>query len=263
MKKKSVLTAVIALALSTCLTVVCAPAAFASTVVTGVPSALDSDALAKPDTITYLSVKATTTGNVKVTWKQPDLNGLRYNGYVVFYAYNSSMTNAEFQVLTAKDTSYEPGKTLSTILTNLKQGKTLYIQVRMNALFKGAVGSWDISNGDLSTVKSVKIVAAAKKATPKPKKVSAVKLSSKEAGKVKVSWKASKAKGLKSQTYTVRYAYNKAMKKAKTKTVKAKIATLSKLKTGKKLYVQVRTNAKYGKKTLHSKWSTKRVVTVK
>lgn len=101
------------------------------------------------------------------------------------------------------------------------------------------------------------------KTTPKPKKVSAIKLSSKKAGKATISWKASKVKGLTKQTYTVRYAYNKAMKNAKTKTVKAKKLNLSKLTQGKKLYVQIRTNAKYKNKTLHSKWSAKKTVTVK
>ena len=113
------------------------------------------------------------------------------------------------------------------------------------------------------TAGTVSTKTTAKKKTPKPKKVSAVKLSSKKVGKATISWKASKVKGLKKQTYTVRYAYNKSMKNAKTKTVKAKSLSLSKLKQGKKLYVQIRTNAKYGKKTLHSKWSGVKAVKVK
>ena len=104
---------------------------------------------------------------------------------------------------------------------------------------------------------------AKKKKTPKPKAVKSLKAASKAAGKAKVIWKASKVKGLKKQTYTVRYSYHKNMKKSKTKTVKKKGVVLSKLKQGKKVYIQVRTNAKYGKKTLHSAWSAKKAVTVK
>lgn len=119
------------------------------------------------------------------------------------------------------------------------------------------------SGGQALTAGNVNKKATAKKKTPKPKKVSAVKLSSKKVGKAAISWKTSKLKGLKKQTYTVRYAYNKSMKNAKTKTVKTKSATLTKLKQGKKLYVQVRTNARYGKKTLHSAWSGVKAVKVK
>lgn len=119
------------------------------------------------------------------------------------------------------------------------------------------------SGGQPLTVGTMSAKVTAKKKTPKPKKVSAVKISSKKVGKATISWKASKVKGLKKQTYTVRYSYAKSMKNAKTKTVKKKSLSLSKLKQGKKLYVQVRTNAKYGKKTLHSKWSGVKAVKVK
>lgn len=121
------------------------------------------------------------------------------------------------------------------------------------------------SNSQALTVGTANVKAQAKKkATPKPNKVRSLKVASNKAGKATITWKApKKVKGVKVKSYTVRYAYNKAMKSAKTKTVKTKKLTLSKLKQGKKLYVQIRTNAKYGKKTVRSGWSNVKAVKVK
>ena len=73
----------------------------------------------------------------------------------------------------------------------------------------------------------------------------------------KLAWKkqASQTDG-----YQVRYSTKKSMKSAKTKTVKGAKKTSAKLprvKTGKSLYVQVRTYKKVGGKTYYSPWSAK------
>ena len=134
---------------------------------------------------------------------------------------------------------------MSTTIENVTPGKTLYLKIRANAL-SGEKVAGTPRNSEWSETVSVKIAGkATSKTTPTPSKATSVKLASKSAGKAKLTWKASKVKGLTNQTYTVRYSYDKAMKNAKTKTVKAKSFNLSKLKKSKKLYAQVRVNAKY------------------
>ena len=197
------------------------------------------------------SVKLTSTspGEVRVTWKEPkkvpETSGSHLYPdpkYAIWYSYSKNMKNAKskFEI---------EGESIT--LKNLKKGKKLYVRVCTEGYVAGETSYYWTP---ISRSTSAKAITVAKK--PKLSAVSAVKLTSPK-GKATISWKASKVKGVKNQAYTVRYAYNKSMKNAKTKTVKAKKATLSALKPGKKLYVQVRTNAEYGKETLHSKWSAK------
>ncbi|MEY8460045.1 fibronectin type III domain-containing protein [Eggerthellaceae bacterium 24-137] len=84
-----------------------------------------------------------------------------------------------------------------------------------------------------------------------------------------VKWKALSKTALKQATgYQVRWSTAKSMKGAKSKTVKATSSggkkrqlTVSKLKAGKKYYVQVRTYKKVGGKTYYSSWSKAKTVT--
>ena len=86
-----------------------------------------------------------------------------------------------------------------------------------------------------------------------------------------VTWKKPSKAALKQTTgYQVRYSLKTSMKGAKTKTVKAttvagKKCTLkiSKLKGGKKYYVQVRTYKKASGKTYYSSWSKAKAVKTK
>ena len=86
-----------------------------------------------------------------------------------------------------------------------------------------------------------------------------------------VTWKKPSRAALKQTTgYQVRWSLKKSMKGAKAKTVKAtssagKKCTLkvSKLKAGKKYYVQVRTYKKAGGKTYYSSWSKAKAVKTK
>ena len=88
----------------------------------------------------------------------------------------------------------------------------------MSCAQAAASGAQTLTVGSLTTQEAA--------STPKPKAVTSVKLTSPKYGKATVSWKASKVEGLTNQTYTVRWSYSKAMKNAKTKTVKAKKAPL-------------------------------------
>ena len=132
---------------------------------------------------------------------------------------------------------------------NLKPGKTLKMQLRLSGKKDGKVyySEW-------SALKSVKVAKA-----PSPEQLM---LSTPSKGKVKATWKAPSStlmKGMTSPTYTVRYSYNENMKSAKTKTVKGTAVTLSSLKGGKTVYVQVRTNAKLNGKIVHSPWSPRSI----
>ncbi len=84
--------------------------------------------------------------------------------------------------------------------------------------------------------------------------VKGLKIVSKKAKKAVISWnKVSSAAG-----YEVQYGTNKSFKGAKTQTTKKLTLSLSKLKSGKKLYVRVRAyKTASGKKTYSNKWTTK------
>lgn len=58
--------------------------------------------------------------------------------------------------------------------------------------------------------------------------------------------------------YQVRYSTSSSMKKAKKKSSSSKTVKITKLKTGKKYYVQARTYKKSGKKIFYSSWSAKK-----
>ena len=103
-----------------------------------------------------------------------------------------------------------------------------------------------------------------------PKATSVKKLKAAKRG-FTVIWKKPSKAALKQTTgYQVRWSLKKSMKGAKTKTVKAttvagKKCTLkiSKLKGGKKYYVQVRTYKKASGKTYYSSWSKAKAVKTK
>lgn len=132
--------------------------------------------------------------------------------------------------------------------------------MKKRSLFKKTVAS--VAALTLAFSMVVVAPASAMAATAKkPAAVKSVKLKG-EGNTITVKWKkqaASKADG-----YQVRYATNKAMKGAKTKTVK-KAATnkvvLKKLKTATTYYVQVRAYKKAGK-TLRGNWSKAKKITV-
>ena len=103
-----------------------------------------------------------------------------------------------------------------------------------------------------------------------PKGTSVKKLKKAKRG-FAVTWKKPSKANLKQTTgYQVRWSLKKSMKGAKAKAVKAttkagKKCTLkvSKLKGGKKYYVQVRTYKKTGGKTYYSSWSKAKTVKIK
>ncbi|MEY8460037.1 BspA family leucine-rich repeat surface protein [Eggerthellaceae bacterium 24-137] len=103
-----------------------------------------------------------------------------------------------------------------------------------------------------------------------PKGTSVKKLKAAKRG-FTATWKKPSKTALKQTTgYQVRYSLKKSMKGAKSKTVKAtstagKKCTLkvTKLKGGKKYYVQVRTYKKVGAKTYYSNWSKAKAVKTK
>lgn len=88
-----------------------------------------------------------------------------------------------------------------------------------------------------------------------PAKVKMVTVKSKAKKKVTVTWKAAKN----AKKYIVKYSYKSNMKSAKTKTVAKLKVTLKKLKSGKRVYVQVQgiNGETYGA------WSAKKRVRVK
>lgn len=135
-------------------------------------------------------------------------------------------------------------------------------------------GTATLKTATLETT-AVTVNAAAKTTTPKPKVVRSVKGTFKngdtnimwqEGSKnpstyITVSWKAPKTvKGLKSQTYTVRYTgWEVDLPYAKTKKTSKTFVRIPKNQAG---YVQIRANALCGKRVVHSKWVTVRFSTM-
>lgn len=158
-------------------------------------------------------------------------------------------------VVNAKTATYN-GKTLKgTVAFKTQDGKTLYsktvsgknpgtysVKFAGNDEYKGATGSFKIA------VKSTSI-----KSLKKAKKAFTVKV--KKQSKTYVSG------------YQVRYSLNSDMSKAKIKTIGTKYnkvsKKISKLKSKKKYYVQVRSYKKIGSKKYYSSWSTKKSVMTK
>ncbi len=129
-----------------------------------------------------------------------------------------------------------------------------------------AVGSYKV------TITGQGAYAGTKTATFKivPKGTSIAKLS-KAKRAFTVKWKKLSRANLRQTTgYQVQWSTAKSMKGAKSKTVKATSAAgkkctlkISKLKTGKRYYVQVRTFKKVGKTTYYSNWSKAKAVKTK
>lgn len=180
-----------------------------------------------------LSKKKTT-----ISWKK---QASQTSGYQIRYATKKSMKGAKtLKIANAKKTS--------TKLPRLKTGKSLYAQIRTYAVVNGKTyySSWSavqrFSNPPATTLSKVK---ATKKG-------------------FKTTWK--KQSKAWTSGYQVRWSTAKSMKGAKKATLKnAKRTSLkvSKLKGGKKYYVQVRTFKKVGKKTYYSPWSKAKAVKTK
>ena len=99
-------------------------------------------------------------------------------------------------------------------------------------------------------------------ATAKPKAPSGIKLISRAMGEISLRSDVPNTYFGDDYSYTVRYSYNKNMKGAKTKTSPYCSMNINKMKKGKRVYVQIRTNVKDGDTTLHSAWSKKKSVKV-
>ena len=144
-----------------------------------------------------------------------------------------------------KTVKFDDARAGIVTINKLTPGKTIKMQLRLSGTKNGKT-----YRSERSALKSVKVAQA-----PTPGQLT---LTTPAKGTVKATWKApssSSMKGLTSPTYTVRWAYNSSMKNAKTKTVKKTATALSNLKGGKTVYVQVRVNAKYNDKVVHSPWS--------
>ena len=98
-------------------------------------------------------------------------------------------------------------------------------------------------------------------------KITNVKFKSLKAGKKSFTVKVKKLSKSKSNGYQVRYSLYKSMKKAKTKTISTKYSKytkkVTKLKSKKNYYVQVRNIKKYNGKNYYSTWSKAKKVKVK
>lgn len=190
----------------------------------------------KAPTIKKLSL---TKKGFAVKWGK--LAASQADGYQVRYATKKSMKGAK--KLTAKG-----AKKASTKVAKMKLGKTYWAQVRTYKKSGGKTyySAWSkaksVSNPPATSIKKVK---SAKRGFT-------------------VSWKKQSKKW--AAGYQVRWSAKKSMKGAKKATVKGtKRSSLkvSKLKAGKKYYVQVRTYKRVGKKTYYSAWSTAKAVKTK
>lgn len=136
----------------------------------------------------------------------------------------------------------------SAKLPRLKVGKKMYVQVRTYKKIKGKTyySSW-----------SSKMVVS----NPPRTAISKTKIGKRS---VKVVWKKKSKKWV--SGYQVRWSTKKTMKNAKKITVRNPGKTsvkITKLKRGKKYYVQIRTFKKIGKKTYCSPWSKAKAVKTK
>ena len=129
-----------------------------------------------------------------------------------------------------------------------------------------APAAFAVDDGASQALSAGTIKAQATAKTPKLKKVTSIRLSSAAMGEIRVTCNAPKTPdSLTFKSYTVKYSYKKNMKGAKTKTVKTSSnlnMTINKVKKGQRVYVQIRANAKYGNKIVHSAWSKVKSVKV-
>lgn len=118
-------------------------------------------------------------------------------------------------------------------------------------------------NTDLAAA-STKLAVATQntKTAAKPKTPTKIKLVSRAMGELSISSNVPSSYYGSDYSYTVRYSYKKSMKSAKTKTHPYSSMNINKVKKGKRVYVQIRTNFKDGNKTVHSKWSKVKSVKV-
>lgn len=163
------------------------------------------------------------------------------DGYQVRYSTKKTMKGSKR--LTVKGSSRTSAK-----LPRLKVGKKMYVQVRTYKKIKGKTyySSW-----------SSKMVVS----NPPRTAISKTKVGKRN---VRVVWKKKSKKWV--SGYQVRWSTKKTMKNAKKITVRnpgKTSAKMTKLKSGKKYYVQVRTFKKTGKKTYCSPWSKAKAVKTK
>ena len=165
--------------------------------------------------------------SVSVSWK----TNSKASGYQIRYSASSKMTSSK---------SVTVEKTGKAKLSNLKAGKTYYIQVRAKKTKGGKnyYSAW-------SSVQRVNTLSNT------PAKPTEVKVSAGEKSAV-LKWKeSSRATG-----YQIRYSTSRKMSSAKT--VSAGTAgkkTVTGLKTGKTYYFQIRSRRTAGGKTYSSAWT--------
>ncbi|MEY8461486.1 BspA family leucine-rich repeat surface protein [Eggerthellaceae bacterium 24-137] len=154
--------------------------------------------------------------------------------------------------ITIKDHAYT-GKTLKpTSITVKLNGKTLRKNIDYTVSCKGGkkVGSYKVTITGKGSYTGSK--AATFKIVPKGTSLSKVKRAKKG---FTVTWKKQRKE---TTGYQIRYTTSKTLKGAKVKTVKGTSKDslkVSKLRGGKKYYVQIRTYKKIGGKTYYSTWS--------
>lgn len=167
------------------------------------------------------------SSSISVSWK----TNSKASGYQIRYSASSKMTGAK---------SVAVEKTGKAKLSNLKAGKTYYIQVRAKKAKDGKTyySAW-------SSVQKVKTLSNT------PAKPAEFKVSAGEKSAV-LKWKeSSRAAG-----YQIRYSTSSKMSNAKT--VSAGTAgkkTVTGLKTGKTYYFQIRSRRTAGGKTYSSAWT--------
>ena len=197
-------------------------------------------------TVKYIVLPAGTTvsktalgkKSTKLAWKK---QASQTDGYQVRYSAKKSMRGA-------KTKTVKGAKKTSAKLPRVKTGKSLYVQVRT---YKKAGGKTYYSPW------------SAKTRVSNPPATSVSKLKRAKRG-FTVKWKKQPKKW--TTGYQVRYSLKKSMKGAKKLTVKGAKKTsakVSKLKGGKKYYVQVRSYKKVGKKAYYSPWSKAKAVKTK
>ena len=183
-----------------------------------------------------------TLGKVKISSVSNTGNGVKVKWSAVsgakgYYLYRKAGTGKYKKLATAND-----GKTVAYLDQTAANGASYTYKV---VAFAGT------NTGKASTAKKVYV------SVPK-----SLKVSSKKAGRLDVSWK----KNSKASGYQIQYSTNKKFSGAKKVTVKTgkKVkTTISGLKKGKKYYVRIRAYKKVSGKNNYSAWSKNQKVTIR
>ena len=214
---------------------------------------LDADKLSLALTPTSSSV-----GEAIIIWHLPVLPYCHeFTGKTLTarYYYGKDAKNVEY-----KTVKFDDDRAGMLLLTGLRKGKTINVQLRLNGKYGGKT-----YHGPWSSVRSTKVK---KVSTSKVKAPSWGKLTSPAKGKAKVTWKAANLKGATLQYYTVRYSYYKDMRSYSVKSTKGTSVALSGLKKGKTVYVQLNTGYRYDDEPINTvhysdQWSAVKAVKVK